>query len=267
MPITTDAVLERINARTAELHALQYHSMLERIVSDSRNDDTARLVFADWLEERGEEERAEFIRLQIKVHRNEGKVQTPDVAKEREQDDRRLTALVNGQHPLVDPGRELNRGAIWMIQDLNLEMSVGMLIPAAYWHRGFVSRISVTPIEWDAYHEAITKYLPIELVVMPRTIGLNWAIHAEVGKKMEDWILDLQYIGKTWAGEPYGISNVIMRLEHQQAEDPVDRTYMRDVQAGEWPDVLKMLMQRWPEVTFSSNSTHLNGNGALRERE
>lgn len=36
-----------------------------RAILDSPDDDTARLVFADWLEEHGEPERAEFIRAQI----------------------------------------------------------------------------------------------------------------------------------------------------------------------------------------------------------
>lgn len=32
-------------------------------------DDTARLVFADWLQENGDEARAEFIRIQIELFR------------------------------------------------------------------------------------------------------------------------------------------------------------------------------------------------------
>jgi uncharacterized protein (TIGR02996 family) len=39
--------------------------MLLRAVCESPDDDTPRLVFADWLDENGEPERAEFIRVQI----------------------------------------------------------------------------------------------------------------------------------------------------------------------------------------------------------
>ena len=42
---------------------------LLKAVCDHPDDDTPRLVFADWLQENGEEERAEFIRLQIQLHR------------------------------------------------------------------------------------------------------------------------------------------------------------------------------------------------------
>jgi uncharacterized protein (TIGR02996 family) len=37
-------------------------------------DDAPRLIYADWLEENGEEERAKFIRAQISIARNEGSV-------------------------------------------------------------------------------------------------------------------------------------------------------------------------------------------------
>lgn len=39
--------------------------MLLRVVCENPDDDTPRLVFADWLDENGEPERAEFIRIQV----------------------------------------------------------------------------------------------------------------------------------------------------------------------------------------------------------
>lgn len=39
---------------------------LLRAICDNPDDDTPRLVFADWLQERGEEERAEFVRVQVR---------------------------------------------------------------------------------------------------------------------------------------------------------------------------------------------------------
>jgi len=41
---------------------------LMRTIIENPDDDVARLVFADWLEENGESERAEFIRLDIHLH-------------------------------------------------------------------------------------------------------------------------------------------------------------------------------------------------------
>jgi uncharacterized protein (TIGR02996 family) len=58
---------------------------LLRAVCESPDDDTPRLVFADWLDEHGEPERAEFIRVQIELAR--GPVGTRESAlKTREQE-------------------------------------------------------------------------------------------------------------------------------------------------------------------------------------
>lgn len=43
---------------------------LMRAICESPDDDTPRLVFADWLDEHGEPERAEFIRAQIELTRD-----------------------------------------------------------------------------------------------------------------------------------------------------------------------------------------------------
>ncbi len=50
-----------MNERDALLHA----------VCDNPDDDVPRLVFADWLQEHGEEDRAGFIRMQIESARTE----------------------------------------------------------------------------------------------------------------------------------------------------------------------------------------------------
>jgi uncharacterized protein (TIGR02996 family) len=49
---------------------------LFRAVCENPDDDTARLVFADWLQEHGEEERAEFIRLQCRRDRGMASTRT-----------------------------------------------------------------------------------------------------------------------------------------------------------------------------------------------
>jgi len=41
---------------------------LLRAIVESPDDDAPRLVYADWLDERGESDRAEFIRLQCAIH-------------------------------------------------------------------------------------------------------------------------------------------------------------------------------------------------------
>ncbi|VTR91941.1 leucine-rich repeat-containing protein typical subtype : Repeat-companion domain protein OS=Isosphaera pallida (strain ATCC 43644 / DSM 9630 / IS1B) GN=Isop_0537 PE=4 SV=1: LRR_6: LRR_6: LRR_6 [Gemmata massiliana] len=55
---------------------------LLRAVCDTPDDDTPRLVFADWLQEHGDEARAEFIRVQIALARGDASARL----KEREQE-------------------------------------------------------------------------------------------------------------------------------------------------------------------------------------
>jgi uncharacterized protein (TIGR02996 family) len=47
------------------------HKAFLDVIIANPQDDVVRLVYADWLEENGEPERAEFIRLQIKLHQLE----------------------------------------------------------------------------------------------------------------------------------------------------------------------------------------------------
>lgn len=49
--------------------AMTEREMLLRAVCENPDDDTPRLVFADWLDENGEPERAEFIRTQVSSER------------------------------------------------------------------------------------------------------------------------------------------------------------------------------------------------------
>src|SRR5258708_33120374 len=42
-----------------------------RMIRDKQDDDGPRLVFADWLEEQGDADRAEFIRIQIELSRTD----------------------------------------------------------------------------------------------------------------------------------------------------------------------------------------------------
>jgi len=58
---------------------------LLRAVCENPDEDTPRLVFADWLQENGDEERAEFIRLQIElVGMRDGKAKQKKQAREKE---------------------------------------------------------------------------------------------------------------------------------------------------------------------------------------
>src|SRR5579872_702669 len=46
---------------------MDHGSLLLRAILENPADDSARLVYADWLDEHGQSERAEFIRVQIEL--------------------------------------------------------------------------------------------------------------------------------------------------------------------------------------------------------
>ncbi len=57
---------------------LSQHESFLRAIFDAPDDDTARLVYADFLQENGEEDRAEFIRVQCELARLESAEREPD---------------------------------------------------------------------------------------------------------------------------------------------------------------------------------------------
>src|SRR5215471_3698309 len=54
--------------RTApERHAMSLHEAFLRSIIEAPDDDAPRLAYSDWLEEHGEPDRAEFIRVQCRL--------------------------------------------------------------------------------------------------------------------------------------------------------------------------------------------------------
>jgi uncharacterized protein (TIGR02996 family) len=108
-------------------------AFLAAIIADP-DSDVPRLVFADWLEEHGDTERAEFIRLQCSLER--------DVLSREET--LRVTARVNeliGQHK-----------PSWRIPK----------IPGSQtFQRGFVDQLHISAADLLQYHEVIERTTPI----------------------------------------------------------------------------------------------------------
>jgi uncharacterized protein (TIGR02996 family) len=112
-------------------------------ICDNPEDDTPRLVFADWLEENGQPERAEFILVQIEMA-------------SLGQDDPRRPALADRSRALFfDPtaawGRELRE-----------------LLTYSAWERGFVWRVALTAARFLAHAEAIFRLAPVREVRLER---------------------------------------------------------------------------------------------------
>src|SRR5215470_6975433 len=73
---------------------------LLRAVCENPDDDTPRLVFADWLQENGDEARAEFIRLQIEI------ANLPDGQKKQEKQTREKELLNIHEATWTEPFKE-----------------------------------------------------------------------------------------------------------------------------------------------------------------
>lgn len=129
--------------------------MLLRAVCESPDDDTPRLVFADWLDEHGDPERAEFIRVQIALARGESH--------------RKVTARADGLLGL--------RKRQWMGE---LPREMGWVWSDSF-RRGFVESLLITSDMAGPPHNpdpigAFTAAPIMHLEIMEHTIG-PWIPH------------------------------------------------------------------------------------------
>jgi len=111
-------------------------AFLQDIVADPA-DDAPRLIFADWLDEHGDPERAEFIRGQIALEGiSPGDPRRADLAA-------RMAEL------------ERAHGAAWSATLCGLAGEVTF-------RRGFVAAVTVSPIQFYEHGEALLRRAPIE---------------------------------------------------------------------------------------------------------
>lgn len=170
-----------------------------KAICEQPADDTARMVFADWLEEHGEPERAEFVRLQIALAR---------VVCEWEAAGKQPCERWNAERPvyrmmticpacqrgfrLRDRERELNTaknnlawGSARALWAAGLKMPyVGVLgLPnhvGEVFSRGFVSAVSLPCDAFVRHAEALFRAHPIESVTLTdaRFYRSEWASEA-----------------------------------------------------------------------------------------
>lgn len=153
-------------------------SFLAAIVAKP-DDDTLRLVAADFLEENGEAERAAFIRVQIALAsleiasrraRREG-VELPQEAGSLEEDE-----LRRKEATILDPRSAFP--AVWAA-DACPELFV--VAPTRTgpgrvhseerpvqlkWHRGFVERIDCSAVQWFRHGLEVRKWNPVREVIL-----------------------------------------------------------------------------------------------------
>src|SRR5437016_3328785 len=116
---------------------VQRQAFLETIVAEPQ-DDATRLVFADWLEEQGDADRAGFIRAQVERAR-------------LAEDDPRQPELARREGELL-----ARRGAEWLAE------LPEPLRREAEFRRGFVARVRCTAGEFLDGLAALARSVPLE---------------------------------------------------------------------------------------------------------
>lgn len=167
-------------------------------------EDTPRLAYADWLEENGEGDRAEFVRVQVEkakipprphgdpavpftyicercgevmdkrrreaIYSCTGCGEPDHIRKGRLHDSKypTLDALERRERELFDPdlGYRLRDEHPWMRHTILPSTYHGRVDRCCLYTRGFVSHVTCTAEDWLAYADAITSRNPIQLVTL-----------------------------------------------------------------------------------------------------
>lgn len=171
---------------------------LLRAILANPADDTARLVYADWLDEQGQGERAEFIRVQCEIA-----VIAAEEAALGQKGGRKSLAEYERCDRLAWRRRELESreravlSAHWRAWVPLTEGYVSASYPTAtgesapavevdgrtyLFRRGFVSHVTCTAADWLAHADALVAAHPVERVTLT-----TWAGRPEV---LEDHYLE-----------------------------------------------------------------------------
>lgn len=151
------------------------------------DDDTPRLIYSDWLEEHGQEERAELIRVQIEL----AKVPViSDVCRAaptpcyRCEDCLRWTELRRRDHVLLS--RHEGEWLDWLKVAWGSEW-VPVRECGVEWRRGFVEQINCSGENWLVHADALIQAAPLRKVELttPMT-GMDWYGRGANTSKVDD---------------------------------------------------------------------------------
>jgi uncharacterized protein (TIGR02996 family) len=133
-------------------------AFLDHII-DNPEDDVARLVFADWLEEHGEEERAEFIRIQCALAEKEREAMDRDLKKVRSLQ-RQEKFLLQKIHKKVEGFEWTNAGWwSWPLGSMDNEYQ-------ERFHRGFIDTVVCDLESWIKYSKILLQTNPIQTITI-----------------------------------------------------------------------------------------------------
>jgi uncharacterized protein (TIGR02996 family) len=112
-------------------------AFLQKII-DSPDDDAPRLVCADWLEEHGDPDRAEFIRVQCRLARGDG---DPSTLRQREQQ-------------------------LLLANELRWTAPMHGLVQRARFQRGFAERVTLTTDAFLLHAATLFRLTPVRHVIL-----------------------------------------------------------------------------------------------------
>jgi uncharacterized protein (TIGR02996 family) len=160
------------------------------------DEDTPRLVYADWLDEHGRSARAEFIRVQIEIARTE---QLPRAELDR------FVALFKRNQELIDTRRAELLGPLAILSaDVRVEF-----------RRGFVSEVTLSAFGFNQHRPTIATVRPLPRVAVndsPRVSrgflgfdGLSQAADPQLVAEVES--VPTEFESQPWEAGDYGAWN------------------------------------------------------------
>jgi uncharacterized protein (TIGR02996 family) len=191
--------------------------LLDTILA-SPDDDTARLVYADLLQEEGDEDRAEFIRIQVELAREVPIPEDPKKPikpsggvfgasfeewqrykranrewKRKIEPFKRRCELIRRQQYLF----ALHVASVPIEKGWCPTLPVWALLPMSNWSRGFIERVTCKAGEWLEHGRALTREHPIRHVkfTTPAEKGILEGDHPGVTFQLPtSWIISFSYV-------------------------------------------------------------------------
>jgi uncharacterized protein (TIGR02996 family) len=161
--------------------------LLAAILADadgSADDDTRRLVYADWLDENGQGERAELIRVQVELER---------MRADDEADD---PASGNRQAAWIDRRASLTRRELELLPDFERALRSHYAVRMAFGvARGFAEEVRCPAEDWLRHAGAVLRECPVRRVVITDRNPVKWLdsdmCYAYIPGINRDWEVDL----------------------------------------------------------------------------
>lgn len=216
-------------------------ALLAAIIANP-DDDTVRLVYADWLDENGRSERAEFIRVQIAVARTPADDQCAQcyAVAEKRQHTNGPCRCTPELRSLRKRSRELHERIGYAVVNTPREWSVSMTLGAAddgdgtgrlSIRRGFVEWWRMPAAAWLEHGDAIRAAHPVTRVKLTTNPARLCELSCDAAA----------YFRVRVAGRTFELSEA----DYRDHLDETDRD-------GWAPLVLRL---RWPGVTFETPTT------------